>query len=298
MEAMIRLAGAPISWGVCEVPGWGRMLPAERVLTEMTSLGLTATEFGPIGYLPDADDELSAMLARHQLSVTGGFVPLVLHDAAQADDTLASARATAAQFQRRGAELFVTAAVVDAEWSAPIALSEGQWQHVAVMLDRLDALVAEYGLTQVLHPHWGTLVESAADVRSVLDRSAVRWCLDTGHLALGGVDPVEFTREAGDRVGLVHLKDVDLALAARLRAGELTLMGAVQLGLFRPLGEGDIDVAAVIELLERGGYQGWYVLEQDRSITGDEPAAGLGPIDDVRKSVEYLRARFGVHASA
>ena len=38
-----RLAGAPISWGVCEVPGWGRMLPPERVFAEMAELGLRAT---------------------------------------------------------------------------------------------------------------------------------------------------------------------------------------------------------------------------------------------------------------
>ena len=47
-----RLAGAPISWGVCEVPGWGRQLPPDRVLAEMAGLGLSATELGPLGYLP------------------------------------------------------------------------------------------------------------------------------------------------------------------------------------------------------------------------------------------------------
>src|SRR5215207_8093151 len=75
-----KLAGAPISWGVCEVPGWGRMLPPERVLAEMASLGLSATEMGPVGYLPSDIEEVRALLATHRLGLVGEFVPLVLHE--------------------------------------------------------------------------------------------------------------------------------------------------------------------------------------------------------------------------
>src|SRR5829696_7252089 len=75
-----KLAGAPISWGVCEVPGWGRMLPPERVLTEMAALGLRATEMGPVGYLPADTDEVRDLLSRYGLGVVGAFVPLVLHE--------------------------------------------------------------------------------------------------------------------------------------------------------------------------------------------------------------------------
>lgn len=52
MSATIRVAAAPISWGVCEVPGWGRVLDAPTVLREMAELGVQATELGPPGYLP------------------------------------------------------------------------------------------------------------------------------------------------------------------------------------------------------------------------------------------------------
>src|SRR5687767_11794150 len=75
-----RLAGAPISWGVCEVPGWGRQLPPERVLAEMASLGLAATELGPIGYLPLEPARARALLDRDGLGVVAGFLPLVLHE--------------------------------------------------------------------------------------------------------------------------------------------------------------------------------------------------------------------------
>ena len=87
----------------------------------------------------------------------------------------------------------------------------------------------------------------------------------------------------------MHIKDCDLAKAAMLNNGELSLMEAVQQGLFPNVGRGDLDISGVIESLEGKGYDGWYVLEQDAAITGDEPPAGKGPIEDVLENVNYLR---------
>ena len=109
-------------------------------------------------------------------------------------------------------------------------------------------------------------------------------------MTLGGDDALDLAERHADRVGLVHLKDVRAAIAARLGSGELGLMAAVQAGLFAPLGEGDVPVADVIITLERHGYDGLYVLEQDVAITGGEPPAGEGPVRDVAKSVAYLRS--------
>ncbi|MEU9313785.1 hypothetical protein [Streptomyces sp. NPDC048256] len=74
-----RIAGAPISWGVCEVPGWGHQLAPERVLNEMREVGLAATEIGPEGFLPGEPDALAEVLAHHDLHAVGGFTPLLLH---------------------------------------------------------------------------------------------------------------------------------------------------------------------------------------------------------------------------
>jgi inosose dehydratase len=229
-----RLAGAPISWGICEVPGWGRQLPADRVLSEMAQLGLTATELGALGYLPQEPDALRARQAEFGLRLVGGFVPLVLHEP-WADDAKRTATEIAAVLGAAGGDVFVAVAVMDEEWSAPTALTDEQHQRLADNLAEIAALVAGHGLTFALHPHAGTLVESAADVERVLATTDVGWCLDTGHLRLGGGDPAAFVRDHPDRVVHVHLKDVDAAVAARYRAGELTLMGATQAGLFRPL---------------------------------------------------------------
>ena len=288
-----RLAGAPISWGVCEVPGWGVMLPPERVLGEMASLGLRATELGPLGYLPLDPGAIRAQLDRHGLRLVGGFVPLVLHDGSPAD-AQEDADRIAAMLAGAGAELFVAALVADDAWSKPVPLDDTAWRRMVDRLAMVEELVARRGLTLVLHPHVGTQVETAADVERLLATSDVRWCLDSGHLLIGGSDPADFVRAHADRIAHVHLKDVHEPTAARLRAGELSLMQATQAGLFRPLGQGDAGIDEVVGLLDRSGYAGWLVLEQDTAITGQEPPVGRGPLVDVRTSIDYLQSHGGM----
>jgi inosose dehydratase len=283
-----QLAGAPISWGVCEVPGWGTMLPPERVFDEMAGLGLTATELGPVDdYLPLDGAAIRAMLAPRRLELLGGFVPLVLHQGDLAD-ALHQARRVAGVMADAGASVFVLALVQDAEWSTPLPLDGAGWARLAASVDAVAEATAELGLTTVVHPHQGTLIERATEVDALAALSDVAWCLDPGHLALGGYDPLEFVANHGDRVAHVHLKDVDLAVAARLNAGELTLMGAVQAGLFKTLGQGDAGIADLIAALDARGYDGWMVLEQDCAITGAPPAPGEGPVQDAAESLRFL----------
>jgi inosose dehydratase len=283
-----RIAGAPITWGVCEVPGWGVMLSADRVLGEMRSLGITATELGAPGFLPRDPDALVEVLSRNNVQLVGGFVPLVLHDPGQRDPTLADARSTAELFAAAGATMFVTAVVVDAGWAPRRELSAAEWQHLVGMLGELDELCAEYGLTQALHPHVGTLVETADDVATMLERSDVRWCLDTGHLLIGGYDPAKFAVDAADRVVHAHLKDVRGDVATRVGRGELSIRAGVAAGLFCPLGDGAAPIRATVDALEAAGYAGWYVLEQDTDLGAAEPPPGTGPVEAARASLEYL----------
>jgi inosose dehydratase len=279
-----RLAAGPISWGVCEVPGWGLQLPPERVLAEMHALGIAATEAGPDGYLGADPERVRALLAANGLTLVGGFLPVVLHEPGELDATLAKVHRTAAFFSQFGAHVLCSAAVVDDTWSPRVELTGAQWDHLLGSLQLVDEAAAEHGVRHVLHPHWGTLVERAADVTRVLEGSGAGICLDTGHLALGGADILGIARRYPDRVAHVHLKDVDAAVAARLRSGELDLVGAVRDGLFKPLGDGDARVEEVVLALEGAGYAGWLVLEQDVAIADGDAS----PADDVRRSVEFL----------
>lgn len=284
-----RVASAPISWGICEVPGWGEMLPTERVLSEMRGLGFTATELGAPGFLPTDPVEVKSELASFGMTLLGGFTPVVVHDKSQRQATIDSATATAKLFQKAGATKFVSSAVVDWDWSLPRALSVDEQKHSVEMFGIIDEICQEHGLLQVLHPHVQTIVETKADMDRVLGSCDVKWCLDTGHMAIGGQDPVQFAKDAMERVGHVHLKDVQLSMVPKVLSREITLMAATQAGLFTPLGQGDVDIMGVIQTLESAGYQGWYVIEQDTALTAGLPAEGEGPIHQVTSSMQYLK---------
>lgn len=281
-----RIAGAPISWGVCEVAGWGYQLAPERVLTEMRAVGLSATEFGPDGFLPDDPASKAAVLANHGLAAVGGFVPVVLHD--DRHDPMAEIDQALDGFVAAGADVLVLAAATGFEgYDERPALDEVSWKRMFDNLDRLAEHAAGRGVQACLHPHVGTVVESRDDVHRILDGSAVPLCLDTGHLLIGGTDPAALARDATDRIVHTHLKDVDQTWAARVQRGEVTYSAAVAGGMYRPLGQGDVDIAGIVRTLETYGYSGWYVLEQDTVLTSDPE--GEGPVQDVRASVAYLR---------
>ena len=283
----IRLAGAPISWGVCEVEGWGHQLDPDRVLTEMRDAGLAATELGPDGFLPSDLHELTDTLARYDLTAVGGFVPVLLHDPDH--DAVAAIGGALDSLVASASEVIVLAAVTGAVgYDSRPELDDSGWKTLLRNLDRLSSAAADRGLRAVIHPHVGTMIENRAEVDRVLDGSSIPLCLDTGHLLIGGTDPLDLVSTAPERIAHAHLKDVDAALLGRVRAGELTYTEAVAQGMYTPLGTGDVDIAGVVERLQNQGYDGWYVLEQD-TILAAEPE-GEGPVRDVVRSVEYLES--------
>ncbi len=280
-----RIAGAPISWGVCEVPGWGHQLQPGTVLEQMRELGLAATEFGPDGFLEVTPAAKAEQLASYGLRAVGGFLPVLLHEPSH--DPLPEVNRFIDGCVACGAGVVVLAAYsgVDGYDGRP-ELDEVGWTTLLGNLDRIADLAHTRGVVAALHPHVGTMVESGEETERVLSGSRVGLCLDTGHLLVGGGDPVGITAVHPDRVVHVHLKDVDAAMADRVRDGDLTFGAAVRDGMFRPLGEGDIDIAAMVRTLEAAGYDGWYVLEQD--VVLDSEAQSGAPYADVETSLAYL----------
>ncbi len=283
--ATARIAGAPISWGVCEVPGWGYQLPPDRVLREMQEVGLAATELGPEGFLPPEPAAMAAVLEQHHLRAVGGFTPVLLHRPDH--DPLPEVDEVLQRFAATGSTVLVLSADSGLTgYDTRPELDEPGWARLLANLDRISAVAAERGVSAVLHPHVGTLVETPDEVHRVLGGSSVNLCLDTGHLLIGGTDPAELTRQAPERIAHVHFKDVDAGRARQVQEGRLTYTEAVHDGMYRPLGSGDVDVAAIVGHLRRQGYDGWYVLEQNAILT-EEPR-GERPVADGYTSAEYL----------
>jgi inosose dehydratase len=291
LERSRGLASAPVTWGVWErTTERDDLVPADRLLETVAGLGFAGIELGPPGYLDAAALEASG------LALVGGFAPLHLADeeAFRIDleewlDPIAEALAATG----------AAGPVVLADAETPVRLAGAgrpdeqartalAGDELARALERVD-LAAERcrarGVDAVFHHHTATYFETAEELAALVDGSDVPLCFDTGHAAVGGGDPVELARAFAGRIGHLHLKDVDPALLARVRAGELTLERAWDEGLFCPFGEGMVDLRAVLDLPELGSFDGWVVLEQDRV------AVRVGDLDGVR-AVEEANLRY------
>jgi inosose dehydratase len=274
----LALGTGPVSFGVdfADAPGNPRW---REVLDGIAAAGYGWTELGPIGYLPE---DAGPALAARGLGLTAGFVFEPLHDPARRADALVITRAVAEQVATLGGRFLV---VIDAV-SSDRARSAGN-SAAACRLDRsaasalhetigeVAAIARGFGLRPVVHPHAGTHIEFEDEVEPLLDCAEL--CLDTGHSLYAGEDPVAAYRRWADRIPYLHLKDLD---RARL-AGDF--WASVKAGAFRPLGQGDLDAVALLRALERRGFSGWAIVEQDRGPGGD-------PVGDLIASREYLES--------
>lgn len=283
-----KIAGAPISWGVSEVPGWGAQLSPKRVLADAQRLGFRAMEAGPPGFLPGDAREAARELDAHGLRCIGGFVTAVLHDRARRDAELVSVEKQAAWLHDAGAELLVLAAATGRDgYEERTELTAAEWTTLFETLPLIEALATSKRLEVVVHPHVGTVIEQPQDIDRLLAGSHVALCLDTGHAFVGGGDPAIIARAAGRRIRHVHLKDADPALSAAVRERRLSYAAAVQQGLFRPLGDGGARISDVLTELRSVGYDGWYVLEQDIAL--NDPSAD--PLPSIERSLTFVSAR-------
>lgn len=286
----VRIASAPISWGVIEVPGWGMQLGRERVLAEMASLGVSATEFGPEGFLPDAPTKRAQVLADAGMTAVGGFFPIVLHH--RGVDPLPTIERELEAYTAAGAGTMVLSAVTGAEgYDGAAELSDEEWSTLCDNLDRALDAAGAVGVVATLHPHLGTVVETPESVERVLAGSRIGICFDTGHYALGGGDPVSFVRKHADRIVHAHLKDVSFAVSDRVKAGEIDYREGVRQGMYRALGEGDANIREIVSALADASYDGWYVLEQDTVVESEADAQRA--FENARRSVNFIREAVG-----
>ena len=207
MAFIDRVAAAPITWGIDPSPGWGYVIPRDRYLEEMTSLGLRATELGPDGYLPAEPDELGRFLDERNLKVIGGWVPLALATAALFEEKRDYLIRACQQFQRVGADVVVLGPVWNYQgYDAKNTLTDSEWATFLANLAETDTIAKDHGLRVALHQHVGTVIETQNDLDRLLHESDVALCVDTGHMLSAGIDPVEVVRSHSDRVAHMHRK--------------------------------------------------------------------------------------------
>jgi inosose dehydratase len=288
--AALELATGPVTWGV-DFADAAANPPWSLVLDDIAASGIGALELGPVGYLPEDPSRLRAVLRERGLTAVGSFVFEDFHDPAQAEAiaevTLRTCRAIAAAqgavlvlIDRPGAERAATAG----RSAAARRLTGAEWASMVDALRRAAAIAKDHGLRPVVHPHAGSFIEFEDEVRRLLDEPDLDLCLDTGHAAYAGAAPERLVAEYGPRLGHLHLKDVRPDVLARVRDEGLDFWAAITAGVFCPLGQGVVDLPAVLEALADAGYRGYATIEQDR-------VAGSGsPIEDLADSQRVLAA--------
>jgi inosose dehydratase len=288
------VAISPVCWGVSEIRGWGAQHEPERVLREIASLGETAIDAGPAGFLPDRSEATRALLKRHRLRAVAGPVWAVLHHHDLRDQELAHIDGHAAWLAALGADTLVLTLIGSRSDGDPdVRLSSTGWAHLLNAIGSVRHVCTVRGLRLAVQPRHGSTIQGPADIERLLVGSDAGVCIDIGHLVVAGADPIEVVELAAGRIDHVHVSDVDEALAEDVRGGRLSYGDAVSRGLFKALGEGDAGVGEVLDAVQRSGYSGWYCVELERRLESLQDDV----LTDARASVAFMRRRFPAQGS-
>ncbi len=299
---------ASVNWGFDPLYTWVRPPTFDRMLDEMAQSGYEGTE---ISYnFPDDAALLHGELARRKLKAAGTFHTLDVRDPMNHEEALRAIGPVADRLQALGSDVLILS---DAPSAARLAvagrvagdgsdgLGDAAWQSMGAGLNRVGELLAGRGMRAVFHPHVGTYVETRAEIDrlcSVTDPALVGLCPDTGHLAYAGVSPEDIFADYAERIGYVHLKDVDGEKLARVREEAHRIRARGRDGPVRRAGDRHGRHAADHRAAQAGrAIAGWMIVEQDAprdplDCRQEEPpvlARGVRPMNAARAEIARQR---------
>lgn len=287
----IRVGTAPDSWGVW-FPVDEHQVPWRRFLDEVVQGGYDTIELGPFGYLPTDPDVVADELRRRALQLAGGTFQADL-DAVDSWSVIKPEFARICDVLTRLGSRFLV--VLDQGYTdtngaivGPRQLDESGWGHLRDTVHRLGEYAAGREITAVFHPHADTTVQYEPDIEHFLeltDPALVQLCLDVGHHAYAGGEPVAFFQRHHARVKYLHLKDVDRSVCERARSSGMGFEQAVAAGAFVDLGQGCVDLPGLAAAARAVDFSGWGIVEQDMY-----PAPFDKPLPVARRNREYLRS--------
>lgn len=298
---MIRTANAPVSYGVFALSRPDRVpLPSGPDLLRLVSeAGYDGVDLGPHGYF-GMGQELADNLAAHDLALCGGWLDLPFSGSDEEYEAAEAAILPVLDDFALCAELQGT---IDpkptiADSGSPerkarpgggvgLELPPDRWATFARRVQRVVDLVAERGLTATFHHHACTYVETPREIDRLLADTSVGLTLDTGHLLLGGGDPMAALADWGPRINHLHVKDVHTALLHATSDWDNPVRDLWEKRVFVPLGDGDLDVKGFLDAVLARGFEGWLVVEQDVVLL-NEPDVRRA-IDDQVANREVLR---------
>ena len=306
MTRSVFVANAPCSYGAFEITvGVRDGLPTPtEVLDHIASSGYDGTDLGPPGWLGEGS-ELAGRLAARRLGLAGGYLELPFADPGRMDAALARLTRLLDTFDEvRGVLPDVPApkpTLADAgspsraanpgraAREVSLGLDDGGWRRLAEGVARAVAVCRERGYEPTFHHHAGTYVEAPWEIERLLELTDVGLCLDTGHLLLGGGDPLDALGAWRERINHLHLKDCRLDVVRGIVEERAPIEEIWRRHAFCRLGEGDLDVDGFLARVRAAGFTGWIVVEQDGIV--DEAWPATRAFADQARNRGFLRER-------
>lgn len=294
----IQAASAPINWGIMEHIELPADYPYRRVLDEIAKAGYSGTELGPYGFFPTDSAVLRASLEKRSLTLCSAFLDIELGNASAHEAGLAEVSRSAKLISEAGAKLLILSDKITPARNAvagrrseanQISWNESEWKAATTAIREVIARSKTFGLRVAFHHHAGGHAETPEEVDrlfSLFRANELGLCFDTGHYIYGGGDAVAFLEKQVSRVWCVHLKDVYHTKANEARRARMNFHEAVRHGIFAPLGKGSLDFPRVVQLLRKGNYDGWAVVEADVLPGG---VGADSPLANAIAGREYLR---------
>lgn len=300
---MIEIANAPVSYGVFELTIGESGLPGpEEVLEAVAGSGYQGIDLGPFGFLAGTGEELARRLSRHGLGLSGGYVALRFTDPGGFAEDLRLLEQTLDIFQAVASvrpDLLPKPTLADGgspERAAHpgrgkdlprIGLDAQGWKRLAAGVREAADRCRARGFEPTFHHHAGTYVEAPLEIERLLELTDVGICLDSGHLLLGGGDPVQALDDWGNRINHLQVKDARVSVLKEIIAEQAGMRAVWERGAFCELGAGDLDTEGFFNGIQDLGYQGWLIVEQDRILAPGNTFAAA--IEAQTRNREFLR---------
>ncbi|MBL8219720.1 MAG: sugar phosphate isomerase/epimerase [Bryobacterales bacterium] len=164
-------------------------------------------------------------------------------------------------------------------------------KHMAASCEELGRRLKAGGIRLAIHAHMWNQFENRKEIDYMMEHTTaanVGFVLDTGHITMAGIDPVELTRTLGHRIVEFHMKDT----APEHRGGakqRLERPDMMKNPPFFPLGQGGVDFPAIKAHLDKIGWKGFLTVELDSSPFRT-------PKESARISLQYIESKLGIKA--
>jgi inosose dehydratase len=298
MSQFLGVANAPCSWGVLDYETDGENPDFQTVLDEIAEAEYMGTELGDTGYMPRDVDELRAALFDRDLQLVASFNSVNLSSPELGfigDQKVFENAKLLAEVGGPNSVILIS----DSPCADPLrtelagriqpeqTLSHERWEFAAQTANQIATQVMDStGLRTAYHPHCATFVETPQEVEFMMEVThphVLGLCLDTGHYAYGGGDPLVLVHRYGERIWHAHYKGYNANLGAEARIREMDYSQAIDHGVFSELQDSHVDYRAITEALEDYSYDGWIVVEQDVN-----PGQGH-PLESAKRNRNFLK---------